>query len=133
MDLMQDILSVRPFNAFPLIPYLMECETGYAYGYVNVILDDEELDDCVRIIDIASVYVRKGAELIKKDVPPIELPLILCFEKGGLENYEQKSEAYFELLQKGDFVGAKALFNEIASEDLKSLFKRIFKEEGTDE
>ena len=133
MDLMQDILSVRPFNAFPLIPYLMEFETACAYGYVNVVLDEEEMEDCVRIIEIASVYVRKGAALEKKTLPSINLPIVLRFEKGGLEKYEQNAETYFELLQKGDFVAAKALFNEIASEDLKNLFENIFNGGAKDE
>ncbi len=128
MSVIDDILSIRPFNAAPLIPYLICNDANYSIGYVTVLFAEEDRNGVMIIEQIEKAAVRTGEIFDIISVEPLSEQLILNFGDAMLLKYQEYAEEYCSLIDEGHIDEAKKLFNQIACQDLIALYSRLFAE-----
>ena len=126
MSVLEDVYFIRRFHCAPLIPYLFGDKNNYSIGYVCVAFGDDEYEDksVIDRVDTAAVRCGESFEEIKFKSP--SYPVILNFGADKMDLYREKAEEYCNLIDEGRFEEAIAIFDLIACEDMKKLYKMIF-------
>ena len=128
MSVLEDVCLIRRFHYAPLIPYLFGDKGNYSIGYLTVSFADEEYDDKSIIERVDAAAVRNGENFEEINVPQLNYPVVLNFGADKMNLYQQKADEYCALIDECRYEDAVAMFEEIVCNDLKDMYKKIFKE-----